>query len=198
MFTGLVTDIGEVAAVAEGRGRTLTIATQYDVDAIHIGASIAVAGICLTVVDKGRNERSWFAVEASSETQRATTAGAWRVGSKVNLERPLRVGEELGGHIVTGHVDGVGRLAHVESEDRSLRMTFSVPETVARYIAQKGSIAVDGVSLTVNAVSGAQFDVNVIPHTCEVTTLGALKQGDAVNVEVDVLARYIARLATRD
>jgi riboflavin synthase len=198
MFTGLVSDIGEVAAVAEGRGLKLTIATHYDVDAIHIGGSVAVAGACLTVVDKGQNGGVWFAVEASKETQRATTIGAWRVGTKVNLERPLKVGEELGGHIVTGHVDGVGTLARIAPENGSLRMSFAVPEALARYIAPKGSIAVDGVSLTVNAVDRAQFDVNIIPHTCAVTTLGALKAGDAVNVEVDILARYIARLAVRD
>ncbi len=198
MFTGLVTDIGEVAALVEGRGLKLTVATHYDVDTIHIGGSVAVAGACLTIVDKGRNGRTWFAVEASKETQRATTIGAWRVGTKVNLERPLRVGDELGGHIVTGHVDGVGKLARVEPEGGSLRMSFAVPEALSRYIAPKGSIAVDGVSLTVNAVDHTQFDVNIIPHTCEVTTFGALKTGDAVNMEVDVLARYIARLALRD
>jgi riboflavin synthase len=198
MFTGLVSDMGEVAALDERGGLRLTIATHYDVDTINIGGSLAVAGACLTVVDKGHNGASWFAVEASEETRRVTTIATWGPGTKVNLERPLRVGEELGGHIVTGHVDGVAKLACVEPEGSSLRMTFTVPEALAPYIAPKGSVAVDGVSLTVNKVEGRQFTTNVIPHTRSVTTLGALKAGDAVNVEADVLARYIARLASRD
>lgn len=197
MFTGLVTDVGEVMALDEGRELRLVIATRYDPETLALGGSVAVAGACLTVVDKGRNGRAWFAVEASKETRRVTTIGSWRPGTRVNLERPLKVGDELGGHIVTGHVDGVGRVLRVEPEGQSQRLTIAAPDTLSRFLAPKGSIAVDGVSLTVNAVDGAQFTVNIIPHTRAVTTLGALKGGEAVNIEVDVLARYIARLSAR-
>jgi riboflavin synthase len=194
MFTGLVSDVGKVRAV-EKRGDThLVIATQYDVSKIEMGASIACAGVCLTVTDKGTAEDRWFAATASAETLDKTTIGGWRKGTAVNLERPLRVGDEFGGHIVTGHVDGVAELLSLEPEGESVRMTFKAPKKLARYIAEKGSVALDGVSLTVNAVKGHKFGVNIIPHTAKVTTFGRLKPGGKVNLEVDLVARYLARL----
>jgi riboflavin synthase len=191
MFTGIVTDVGKVRAVRlTQRDLRLEIETGFDLAAIDIGASIAHAGCCLTVVEKGEG---WFAVEASAETLASTTLGGWRIGDAVNLERPTRVGDELGGHIVAGHVDGVGEVVSVEPEGGSHRLKLRAPEPLHRYIAQKGSIAVDGVSLTVNEVEGQEFGVNIIPHTWEVTTLRRLKRGDKVNLEIDVLARYAAR-----
>jgi riboflavin synthase len=200
MFTGIVTDIGEVVAVdprAEGLVR-LTIACGYDPDTIGIGASIACSGVCLTVVARGRDaSRGWFAVDAAAETLRLTTVGRWRSGSRVNLERPLKVGDELGGHLVAGHADGLASLTMREDLTEMARLTFRVPAELARFVAVKGSVAVDGVSLTVNEVAGNSFTVLIIPHTLDVTTIGALATGDAVNLEVDLMARYAARLMQR-
>jgi riboflavin synthase len=194
MFTGIVTDVGQVRHI-EKRGDThVVIATRYDVGAIDIGASIACSGVCMTLVDKGTAKDSWFAVTASGETLSKTTLGTWKVGDPVNLERPMRVGDELGGHIVTGHVDDLAEIVRVVPEGESTRMTFQVPIALARYIAPKGSVALDGVSLTVNEVDGARFGVNIIPHTFEVTTFGRAKPGTKVNLEVDLFARYVARL----
>ncbi|MBU6473782.1 MAG: riboflavin synthase, partial [Alphaproteobacteria bacterium] len=172
----------------------LVIATHYDVSTVEIGASIACSGVCLTVVDKGSAADRWFAVTASGETLSKTTLGSWKVGDPVNLERAMRVGDELGGHIVTGHVDGVAELVRLAPEGESLRMTFAVPAALSRFIAAKGSVALDGISLTVNEVDGARFGINVIPHTQQVTTIGRLKAGMKVNLEVDLMARYVARL----
>jgi riboflavin synthase len=196
MFTGIVTDIGEVIAVeprAEGLTR-LTIACGYDADTIAIGASIACSGVCLTAVARGRDGRDWFAVDAAAETLRLTTVGRWRSGTHVNLERSLKVGDELGGHIVAGHADGLARLVARENLTDMARLSFEVPQALARFIAPKGSVALDGVSLTVNEVTGARFSTLIIPHTLAVTTLGALAVGDEVNLEVDLMARYAARL----
>jgi len=191
MFTGIVTDIGQVAA-REARGDTrFRIRTAYDTAGIDIGASIACSGVCLTAVQKGPD---WFAVDVSAETLSRSTLGAWAEGSRINLERSLKVGDELGGHIVSGHVDGVGEVSETHRDGDSLRVTFTVPETLARYIAEKGSVAVDGASLTVNEVGPLSFGVNLIPHTQAVTTLGALAKGSKVNLEIDVLSRYVARL----
>ncbi|MDE3116754.1 MAG: riboflavin synthase [Pseudomonadota bacterium] len=194
MFTGIVSDVGQVRHI-EQRGDThLVIATRYDVSTVEIGASIACSGVCLTVVDKGSAADRWFAVTASGETLSKTTLGGWKVGDPVNLERPMRVGDELGGHIVTGHVDGVAELVRLAPEGESIRMTFAAPVALSRFIAAKGSVALDGISLTVNEVDGARFGVNVIPHTQQVTTFGRLKPGMKVNLEVDLMARYVARL----
>jgi riboflavin synthase len=199
MFTGIVTDIGEVVAVeprAEGLAR-LKIACGYDPDTIDIGASIACSGVCLTVVGRGRDgNRAWFAVDAAAETLQVTTVGDWRNGRRINLERSLKVGDELGGHIA-GHADGVATLAVREELTDMARLTFQVPTELARFIAPKGSVAVDGVSLTVNEAEGDTFSVLIIPHTLSVTTLGALAAGDTVNFEVDLMARYAARLLER-
>jgi riboflavin synthase len=191
MFTGIVTDVGRVVAI-EKRGDTLIrVETSYDTSAIEIGASIACSGPCLTVVDKGPG---WFAVEASAETLSRTTLGDWRVGTEVNLERALKVGDELGGHIVSGHVDGVARVLDMAPEGDSFRFVFEAPAAIARFIASKGSVALDGVSLTVNEVEGTQFGVNIIAYTRRHTNFGRLKAGDRVNLEIDMLARYVARL----
>lgn len=197
MFTGIVTDIGKVRRVEKRGDMHVFIATRYDVGAVDIGASIACSGICLTVTDKGRRDDRWFAVSASAETVAKTTIGGWKEGQTVNLERPLRLGDELGGHIVAGHVDGVAEVTGVSSEGESKRMTFSAPKELLRYIAPKGSVALDGVSLTVNEVDGSGFGVNVIPHTLKATTFGNAKRGSKLNLEVDLLARYVARLAKR-
>jgi riboflavin synthase len=200
MFTGIVTDIGEVVAVeprAEGLAR-LKIACSYDPDGIDIGASIACSGVCLTVVGRGREgNRGWFAVDAAAETLRVTTVGTWRNGTRINLERSLKVGDELGGHIVAGHADGLATLSAREDLTDMARLTFRVPGVLARFIAAKGSVALDGVSLTVNEVTDDTFSVLIIPHTLGVTTLGPLAVGDNVNLEVDLMARYAARLMAR-
>ncbi|HKD22478.1 MAG TPA: riboflavin synthase [Rhizomicrobium sp.] len=194
MFTGIVTDVGQVRHI-EKRGDThVVITTHFDVGAIDIGASIACSGVCMTLVDKGNAKDRWFAVTASGETLSKTTLGNWKTGDPVNLERPMRVGDELGGHIVTGHVDDVAEIVRVVPEGESTRMTFQAPIALARYIAPKGSVALDGVSLTVNEVDGTRFGVNIIPHTFEVTTFGRAKPGSKVNLEVDLFARYVARL----
>ncbi|GIX14233.1 MAG: riboflavin synthase subunit alpha [Paracoccaceae bacterium] len=196
MFTGIVTDIGTVAAV-EPRGDTrFVITTGIDVRRIDIGASIACDGVCLTVVERdGDGGGGWFAADASAETLARTTLGDWRPGRRINLERPLRVGDELGGHIVSGHVDGVAEVVSVTPEGESLRVRIRAPRALARFIAEKGSVALNGTSLTVNEVDGAEFGVNVIPHTRAVTTWGDIAAGARVNIEVDLLARYVARLA---
>lgn len=191
MFTGIVTDMGRVRAVEPAGDVRFTIETAYDLATVEIGASISCDGCCLTAVDKGDG---WFAVTASAETLGCTTLGGWRAGSRVNLERSLRVGDELGGHIVSGHVDGVATVASRRAEGDSIRFAFDLPAPLAPYVAAKGSIALNGVSLTVNEIEGARFGVNVIPHTQKVTTFGALREGDGVNVEIDLLARYVARL----
>ena len=191
MFTGIVTDIGRVRSVRQTeRDRRYEIETAWDTTGIDLGASISHAGCCLTVTEKGPG---WFAVEVSGETLSKTTLGDWREGYAVNLERAAKLGDELGGHIVSGHVDGLGRVVSVTPEGGSHRIEIEAPAPLHRYIAAKGSITVDGVSLTVNAVEGQVFGLNIIPHTWQATTLGGLKAGDAVNLEIDMLARYLAR-----
>ncbi len=197
MFTGIVTDIGELLAVtprAEGL-RRLTIGCSYDRASIALGASIACAGICLTAVEVGeRAGRTLFAVDTAAETLAVTTAGTWREGTRINLERALKLGDELGGHLVSGHVDGLAQMLAREDLPDMARFTLSVPAGLARFIAPKGSVALDGISLTVNQVDGNTFGVLIIPHTLDVTTLGANRKGDALNLEVDLMARYAARL----
>jgi riboflavin synthase len=196
MFTGIVTALGTVRAITPigaGQDMRLVIAAPWpDTSSIAIGASIACSGCCLTATEIGPD---WFAADASAETLACTKLGRWRVGSRVNLERSLRMGDELGGHLVSGHVDGIGEALSATPENASTRWRFRVPAPLARFIAVKGSVAVDGVSLTVNAVDGDTFAVNVIPHTAHVTGFGSLAPGDAVNIEIDMLARYVARLA---
>lgn len=196
MFTGLVTGVGEVrdiAPVGQGKDMRLVIGAPWpDTGAIPLGASVACAGCCLTAVEVGPD---WFAVDVSGETLSKTGLGEWRVGSRLNLERSLRLGDELGGHLVSGHVDGLGEVLDVRPEGGSWRVRVRVPRDLARFIAPKGSVAVDGVSLTVNEVEGDVFGVNIIPHTWTATTLGQLRPGARVNIEVDMLARYVARLA---
>jgi riboflavin synthase len=199
MFTGIITDIGKVRAIEQRGDTRFDIWSSYAADKIDIGASIACSGVCLTVVDKGRDgDDNWFAVDASAETLSLTSLQGWAEGSDVNLERSLKVGDELGGHIVSGHIDGVAEVIGVEPEGDSLRFTFEAPQALARFVAPKGSVALNGVSLTVNEVDGARFGVNIIPHTRAVTTFGAVKVGDRINFEVDVLARYVARLAAKE
>lgn len=200
MFTGIVTDLGRVRSL-EARGDTrFTIATAYAVEEIALGASIACNGCCLTVTETGRDGdgTGWFAVDASAETLSKTTLGVWGEGTRVNLERALRLGDELGGHFVLGHVDGVAEVLDRAAEGDSWRFGFRAPSALRRFIAPKGSIVLDGVSLTVNEVDGERFGVNIIPHTYEVTAFRALGAGDRVNLEVDALARYVARLLDRE
>lgn len=195
MFTGIITDLGEVLEIS-GQGDVLfRIGSRYDMNSVPVGASIANNGVCLTVIDKGQG---WFAVQASAETMAMTTLGGWRPGVRVNLERALKVGDELGGHIVSGHVDGVARVVAIKPENDSLRFVFEAPHNLARFVASKGSVALDGVSLTVNEVDGAKFGVNIIPHTQSVTTFGGYAPGSLVNMEIDMLARYVARLIEKD
>jgi riboflavin synthase len=191
MFTGIVTDVGRVRAIRDtNRDRRFEIESGLDLASIDIGASISHAGCCLTVVEKGHG---WFAVEVSGETLAISTLGDWREGRRVNLERAARLGDELGGHIVSGHVDGIGEVVSVEAEGGSHRVRIRAPRPLHRFIAPKGSITVEGVSLTVNEVEDDVFGVNLIPHTWDVTTLGELKPGSRVNLEIDMLARYLAR-----
>jgi len=196
MFTGIVTALGTVRAITplgDNADMRLTIAAPWpDTAAISIGASIGCSGCCLTAVEVGTD---WFTADASAETLARTTLGRWHAGTRVNLERSLRLGDELGGHLVSGHVDGVGEVRSVAPEHGSIRFVFHVPTDLARFIAVKGSVAVDGVSLTVNEVTDDTFGVNIIPHTAAVTGFGALHPGDPVNLEIDMLARYVARLA---
>jgi len=193
MFTGIISDVGRLSEIRHAMGgedQRLIIETSYDTGTIAIGASIACAGPCLTVIETGP---SWFAVDVSGETLNCTTIGKWQVGSRINLERSLRLGDELSGHLVSGHVDGVGELKSRHEDGGSEHMTFSAPADLMRLIAVKGSITVDGISLTVNAVGRGDFAVNIIPHTLVATTLGDLSPGAAVNLEIDLLARYVAR-----
>jgi riboflavin synthase len=191
MFTGIVTDVGKVRSVREtNRDRRFEIETRFNLATLDLGASVSHAGCCLTVVEKGEG---WFAVEVSGETLSKTTLGEWSEGSPVNLERAARLGDELGGHIVSGHVDGVGEVLSVTPEGGSHRIRIRAPKPLHRFIAPKGSITVEGVSLTVNEVEGDVFGVNLIPHTWDVTTLGRLTPGAHVNLEIDMLARYLAR-----
>lgn len=195
MFTGIVTDMGTVERVADlPVGRRLTIRTVYDPDGIEIGASIACGGPCLTVVEKGSADDRWFAVEAWEEALRLTTLGDWGEGTRVNTERSLKIGDELGGHLVSGHVDGRATITARTDEGDAVRFTLRAPETLACFIAPKGSVALDGTSLTVNGVDGPEFDVLIIKHTLGVTTWGQRKEGDEVNLEIDQMARYAARL----
>jgi riboflavin synthase len=208
MFTGIVSDVGRIRAVEAAGDTRFVIETVYEPEGIEIGASIACAGCCLTVVGKGRDSAgNWFAVDASAETLACTALGNWKPGTRVNLERALKMGDELGGHIVSGHVDGVGAIADIRPDGDSMRFTFEAPEELGRFIAPKGSITLNGTSLTVNEVEdikdGAgrrrtRFGVNIIPHTQAVTTWGEARAGDAVNLEIDMLARYVARLTEKD
>lgn len=195
MFTGIITDIGEVIDVSRAKGgdTRLRIRTGYDLSRVDIGASIACAGACLTVTEK-HVEDGWFAADVSAETLSKTTLGDWTAGRRLNLERSLRVGDELGGHIVTGHVDGVAEVTETRAEGDSTRVTLRAPDALAPFIAAKGSVALDGCSLTVNDVDGAAFGVNLIPHTKQWTTFGDLAAGSRLNIEIDVLARYVARM----
>jgi riboflavin synthase len=195
MFTGIITDIGAVRAIEKSGDTRVEIETRYDTHDIELGASIACSGPCLTVVEKGDG---WFAIEASAETLARTTLGDWRVGTRVNLERALRVGDELGGHIVSGHVDGIAGIASMRTEGDSTRFVFEGSDDLMPYIAEKGSIALDGVSLTVNEIEGNRFGVNIINHTKMNTTFGARAEGDRINLEIDTLARYVGRLVGRD
>jgi riboflavin synthase len=196
MFTGIVTDMGEVIALDQQGDLRARIATSYPAAGIAIGASIACEGVCLTVVATGMTPRDWFEVQISAETVSKTNIGrnGWHLGRRVNLERALKVGDELGGHIVSGHVDGMAEVVDVRPEGDSLRVTFRAPEGLAKFIAPKGSVALNGTSLTVNEVEGRDFGVNFIPHTQAVTTWGTVAVGDLVNLEVDTMARYVARL----
>ena len=195
MFTGIITDIGTISAIEERGDLRVTVQTGYDTTGIAIGASVANSGVCLTVVSKTANSISF---DVSAETLRCTASGMWSQGARLNLERALKVGDELGGHIVTGHVDAVGQIAAITAEGDSKRFTFQMPASVAPYVAPKGSICLNGASLTVNEVSdddlGHWFTVNIIPHTAEWTTFGTANAGDEVNIEIDVLARYLFRM----
>ncbi len=191
MFTGIITDVGEVRALEQAGDLRARIGTGYDTGGIDIGASIASDGVCLTVVALGPD---WYEVQVSAETVAKTNLGDWRVGRRVNLERALKVGDELGGHIVSGHVDGVAEVVGLHPEGDSLRVMFRAPEALAGFIAPKGSVALNGTSLTVNEVEGAEFGINLIPHTQAVTNWGDVALGDRINLEIDTLARYVARL----
>ena len=196
MFTGIITDVGRIEAVEARGDLRVRIGCGYDMGSVDLGASIACSGVCLTVVDKGE---SWFAVDVSAETRSRTAPAMWAEGGALNLERPLKVGDELGGHIVTGHVDGIGEVAAVDPDGDSVRIGIIAGSELAPYIAVKGSLALDGVSLTVNQVEalpggGVAFAVNIIPHTVAQTGFGAVKAGDRVNIEIDILARYLGRM----
>jgi riboflavin synthase len=195
MFTGIVTDLGKVRKIEQLGDTRIEIETSYDMDDVDIGASIACSGPCLTVVEKGPG---WFAVEASAETLDKTGVGDWAVGTPVNLERAMRIGDELGGHIVSGHVDAVATIVEMKSEGDSVRFTFEAPDEFAKYIAPKGSVSLDGVSLTVNEVQGNRFGVNIISHTQGATTFGGRQVGDRINMEIDTIARYVARILGKD
>jgi riboflavin synthase len=194
MFTGIVTDVGDVLQIAQDGDLRVRIGTGYDVSGIDIGASIACEGVCLTVVATGTAPRNWFEVQVSGETVSKSNLGGWRAGTPVNLERALKVGDELGGHIVSGHVDGLAEVISVVPDGASVRVTFRAPHALAGFVAPKGSVALNGTSLTVNAVDGTDFGVNFIPHTQAVTTWGRVAVGDMANLEIDTMARYVARL----
>ncbi|WP_341234183.1 riboflavin synthase [uncultured Sulfitobacter sp.] len=192
MFTGIITDVGKIATLTQEGDLRARIETGYDTSRIDMGASIASDGVCLTVVDLGPN---WYEVQISAETVEKTNLGDWKLGRRVNLERALKVGDELGGHIVSGHVDGVAEVIAMQDDGDSTRVTLRAPLALARFIAPKGSVALNGTSLTVNEVNGCDFGINFIPHTKEVTTWGDVAIGDRINLEIDTLARYVARLA---
>lgn len=192
MFTGIITDLGQVTEITKGEAAVcFKITTTYETDTVALGASIACNGCCLTVTEKGPD---WFAVEVSQETLDKTTLGSWKTGHRLNLERALKFGDELGGHLVSGHVDGVGKVTVITDDEGSKRYTIAPPPELMKFIAPKGSVTLDGVSLTVNEVDEDTFGVNIIPHTQTVTTFGGLSEGDTLNVEIDLLARYVARL----
>lgn len=197
MFTGIISDVGEVLELEQRGDLRARIATVYDVEGIDLGASIACDGVCLTVIRTGNSPRNWFDVEISAETVGVTNIGrnGWHPGKRINLERALKVGDELGGHIVSGHVDGMAEVLSVTDEGDSTRVQFRAPEVLARFIAPKGSVALNGTSLTVNDVSGAEFGINLIPHTKQVTNWNEIASGQFINLEVDTMARYVARLA---
>lgn len=196
MFTGIIREVGTLLARRESGDTYLRIGCTRSPETIETGASIACNGICLTVLETGTGDgQSWFEVSASAETKAKTTLGAWQAGQRINLEPALRLGDEMGGHIVSGHVDGVGKITGIRPEGDSHRITIRVPSDISRFIAPKGSVAVDGISLTVNEVDGATFGVNIIPHTWSVTSLAGAEEGSEVNIEIDLLARYVARLA---
>ncbi len=195
MFTGIITDLGRLRRLEQGGDRRLEIETSYDTGSIAIGASIACSGVCLTVVATGD---AWFAVDVSKETLSRTTVDRWRPGTAINLERPLRLGDELGGHLVLGHVDGLAEVVDRRVEGDSLRFVLAAPSALSRFIAAKGSVALDGVSLTVNEVEGDRFGINIIPHTAAATTFGSLQVGQQVNLEIDMMARYLQRLIERN
>jgi riboflavin synthase len=195
MFTGIITDLGSVRAIDRSGEVRFEFTSSYDMSSVDIGASIACNGVCLTVIETGAD---WFAVQASAETLSMTTLGTWVEGRAVNFERALKVGDELGGHIVSGHVDGIATVVEIKPDGESKRYTFQAPDALKKYVAPKGSVAIDGVSLTVNEVEDGRFGINIIPHTQSVTTFGSLKAGDQVNMEIDMLARYVARLMDKD
>lgn len=198
MFTGIITDIGTIAAAEQRGDLRLRISCGYDMATVDLGASIACSGVCLTVVDKGDD---WFVADLSAETVSCTAQGQWNTGARLNLERSLKLGEEMGGHIVTGHVDGIGEIIAAEPVGDSLALTISAPDDLARLIAAKGSITLNGVSLTVNTVNdtddGCSFTINLIPHTAEVTTFDGVAAGQPINIEIDILARYLARMTSK-
>jgi riboflavin synthase len=195
MFTGIITDLGHIEDIQKTGDWILKIKCSYDIDTISIGASIATNGCCLTVIEKGRD---WYTVQVSEESLNKTNLRQLAVGDRVNLERALKIGDELGGHIVSGHVDGVGEIMAITPENESKRFTFKVPQNLKHYVAEKGSITIDGISLTVNEVDDDTFGVNVIPHTQQETNLGFRKPGDYVNLEIDMLARYVARMLGKE
>ena len=195
MFTGIVTDLGRVKKIEKAGDTRFEFETSYDMNTVDIGASIACNGACMTVIEKGEG---WFAITASGESVNTTTMGSWEVGSEVNFERACKVGDELGGHIVSGHVDGVAEIVSIVEEGDSHRFKFKSPQNLKNFIAPKGSVTLNGISLTVNEVEDDVFGINVIPHTMEVTNLGTAKTGDMVNLEIDMLARYVARLLEKD
>lgn len=195
MFTGIITDLGEVRSIEQRGDTRIEIKTSYDTAGIELGASIACSGPCLTVVEKGDD---WFAIEASAETLKRTTIGGWVVGCKVNTERALKLGDELGGHIVSGHVDGIVEITATKVEGDSKRFEFKAPEELKNFIAEKGSVSLEGVSLTVNEVVGSTFGVNIISHTQACTTFAEKSEGDRINIEIDMLARYVGRLLEKE
>ncbi|MCP4072420.1 MAG: riboflavin synthase [Hyphomicrobiales bacterium] len=197
MFTGIVTDIGTLTAIEQlDEGKRFTIQTAFDIETIDLGASIAHSGICLTVVNKSAdNNDRWYQVEAWEEALRLSNLGSWQLGQKINLERSLRIGDELGGHLVSGHGDGQAKVVAVKEEGQATRFTLQAPDALAKFIAPKGSVTLDGTSLTVNGVDGSRFDILLIKHTLEVTTWGTVKIGDNINIEIDQMARYAARLS---
>lgn len=198
MFTGIITDVGTIAEAEQRGDLRLTVQCGYDMSGVELGASIACSGVCLTVVDKGDD---WFAVDVSAESVARTAQGQWNVGAQLNLERSLRLGDEMGGHIVTGHIDGIGEITSADPVGDSVEIVIRAPDELAKFIAPKGSITLNGVSLTVNEVrdeeAGCHFTINLIPHTAEVTTFASVAAGQPVNIEIDILARYLARMTSQ-